>query len=72
MPMAFIDYWDAVDDQLEALYGIDTWEPAIEPDTIAEAQEDGDAPRTFALWFGEKMGLTKTSGGRVMRPFFPL
>jgi hypothetical protein len=30
MPTAFIDFWDAVDDQLMALYGIDTWDAGIE------------------------------------------
>jgi hypothetical protein len=60
--MAFIDYWNAVNRQLMSLYGIDTWDAGIEPDMLAEAQEDGDSPKTFALWFGEKYGLTKLPG----------
>ncbi len=35
-------------------FGIDT---GIEADRIAHAQEDGDTPEDFALWFGEKYGL---------------
>jgi hypothetical protein len=60
--MAFIDYWNAVDRQMLRLYGIDTWDAGIQPDTLAEAQEDGDTPKAFALWFGEKYGLTILPG----------
>ena len=62
MPMAFIDFWNAVDDQLSALYGIDTWDAGIEPDMLAEAQDDGWTPRQYVLWFGEKYGLTELPG----------
>ena len=62
MEMPFIDFWDAVDDQLMALYAIDTWDAGIDPDMLAEAQDDGDTPKAFAIWFGEKMGLTKLPG----------
>ena len=57
-PISFIDYWDAVDAALLKFFGIDTGDAGIEPDRIASAQEEGDTPEDFALWFGEKYGLT--------------
>jgi len=60
-PIPFIDYWDAVDAAMLKFFGIDA---GIEADRIAHAQEDGDTPEDFALWFGEKYGLTvKTEWG---------
>jgi len=56
-PVPFIDYWDALDAALLKLFGIDTWDAGIEADQIAAAQEEGDTPEDFALWFGEKYGL---------------
>ena len=53
----FIDYWDALDAAMLKLFGIDTWDAGIEADLIAAAQEQGDMPEDFALWFGEKYGL---------------
>lgn len=50
--LPFIDYWSAVDSALQRLFGIDTWDAGIEPDRIAAAQDDGDTPEDFALWFG--------------------
>ena len=60
-PQAFLDYWNAVDAALQRLIGIDTTDAGIEPDFIAAAQEEGDTPEQFALWFGEKYGLTLLS-----------
>src|SRR5208337_2088350 len=37
MVMPFIDYWNAVDRELLALYGIDTADAGTEPDILAEA-----------------------------------
>jgi hypothetical protein len=60
-PIAFIDYWNAVDAAMLKFFGIDTGDAGIEPDRIAAAQEEGDTPEDFALWFGEKYGLTLLS-----------
>jgi hypothetical protein len=60
-PMPFIDYWDAVDAAMTKFFGIDTGDAGIEADRIAAAQEEGDTPEDFALWFGEKYGLTLLS-----------
>jgi hypothetical protein len=60
-PTSFIDYWDAVDAAMQKLFGIDTFDAGIEADRIAAAQEEGDMPEDFALWFGEKYGLTLLS-----------
>ena len=57
-PISFIDYWDAVDAAMLKFFGIDTLDAGIEADRIAHGQEDGDTPEDFALWFGEKYGLT--------------
>lgn len=59
--LPFIDYWNALDAALMKLFGIDTWDAGIEPDRNAAAQEGGDTPEEFALWFGEKYGLTLLS-----------
>ena len=56
-PIPFIDYWDAVDAAMLKFFDIDTGDASIEPDLIAAAQEEGDTPEDFALWFGEKYGL---------------
>ena len=56
-PMPFIDYWDAVDAAMLKLFAIDTGDAGIEADLIASAQEEGQTPEDFALWFGEKYGL---------------
>ena len=60
-PIPFIDYWDAVDAALLKFFGIDTNDAGIEPDLIASAQEECTSPEDFALWFGEKRGLTLKS-----------
>lgn len=62
MDMPFIDYWEAVDREMLALYGIDTTDAGTEPDMIADAQDGGWTPGEYVLWFGEKMGLTKLPG----------
>jgi hypothetical protein len=51
-------------------HSIDTGDAGIEPDVLAGAQEEGKTPEGFALWFGEKYGLTtlsefKATGGRA-------
>jgi hypothetical protein len=56
-PMSFMDYWEAVDAAMLKLFGIDTGDAGIEADLIADAQEGGQTPEDFALWFGEKYGL---------------
>jgi cysteinyl-tRNA synthetase len=56
-PISFIDYWDAVDAAMLKFFGIDTGDAGIGADRIAAAQEEGDTPEDFALWFGEKYGL---------------
>ena len=56
-PISFIDYWDAVDAAMLKFFGIDTADAGIGADRIAAAQEEGDTPEDFALWFGEKYGL---------------
>ena len=53
-PISFIDYWDALDAAMLKFFGIDTADAGIEADRIAQAQEGGDSPQDFALWFGEK------------------
>ena len=60
-PVPFIDYWDALDTAMLKFFGIDTGDAGIEADLIAAAQEEGDTPEGFALWFGEKYGLTLIS-----------
>ena len=60
-PVPFIDYWNALDATMLKFFGIDTWDAGIEADRIAAAQEEGDTPEDFALWFGEKYGLTLLS-----------
>jgi hypothetical protein len=60
-PMSFIEYWDAVDAALKKFFSIDTWDAGIEPSLLARCQEGGETPEEFALWFGEKYGLTLLS-----------
>jgi hypothetical protein len=69
-PESFMDYWNAVDAALMQRFGIDTSDAGIEPDVLAGAQEEGQTPEDFALWFGEKYGLKtlsefKATGGRA-------
>jgi hypothetical protein len=56
-PPSFLDYWTAIDATMTSLFGIDTGDAGIEPDVLAGAQEEGQTPEDFALWFGEKYGL---------------
>ena len=56
-PISFMDYWEAVDAAMLKLFAIDTGDAGIEADLIAAAQEEGQTPEDFALWFGEKYGL---------------
>ncbi len=58
---SFMDYWSAVDAALMNRFGIDTSDAGIEPDVLAGAQEEGQMPEDFALWFGAKYGLTPLS-----------
>ena len=59
---AFMDYWNAIDCEMLAIYGIDTEDAGTEAAIIAEAQDDGWTPREYVLWFGEKYCLTKLPG----------
>jgi len=56
-PISFMDYWEAVDAAMLKFFAIDTGDAGIEADLIAAAQEEGQTPEDFALWFGEKYGL---------------
>jgi hypothetical protein len=64
-PVPFLDYWNAVDEALKTLFGIDTMDAGSEPDRIASAQEEGQTPGDFALWFGGKYGLKLISEGKA-------
>jgi hypothetical protein len=64
-PQSFMDYWTAVDAAMMTLFGIDTSDAGIEPDRLAGAQEEGQTPEDFALWFGEKYGLKMQSEFRA-------
>jgi hypothetical protein len=69
-PQSFMEYWTEIDAALMKHFGIDTGDAGIEPDVLASAQEEGQTPEDFALWFGEKYGLTtlsefKATGGRA-------
>lgn len=57
----FMDYWNAVDEAMLRLFGIDTSDAGIEPDDIAAAQEESETPEDYALRHGEKYGLTLRS-----------
>ena len=54
----FIDYLNAVDDLLDALYGIGTSD-CSDTDLVAAAQENGETPEQFVEWIAEKYGLEK-------------
>ena len=60
-PQSFMDYWNEVDAALMKHFGIDTGDAAIEPNMLTGAQEEGQTPKDFALWFGEKYGLKTLS-----------
>jgi hypothetical protein len=66
-PQSFIDYWDAVDVELMKHFFIDTSDAGIEPDMLADAQEEGQTAEDFALWFGAKYGLTPPSKFKATR-----
>lgn len=54
-PVSFIDYLNAVDDLLEARYGIASRDANLEE--IAASQDAGQSPEEFVEWFGERLGL---------------
>ena len=56
-PTPFMDYWQAVDAAMLKFFGIDTADVGIEPELIASAQEEGQTPEGFALWYGDKYDL---------------
>ena len=58
-PMSFIDYWDAVDDKMMELFGIDTIDADCDENDIAECQESGWSPLQYAEWYGEKYNLDR-------------
>lgn len=64
-PLPFIVYWDAVDGIMRETCGIDTGDAGIEPDLLAAAQDEGQSPEEFVLWFGEKYNLTPLSEFRA-------
>ncbi len=64
-PESFMDYWNEVDAALMEHFGVDNGDAGIEPDLLAGAQEEGQTPEDFALWFGEKYGLKTLSEFRA-------
>ena len=48
---SFMDYWEAVDEAMRRLLGIDTTAAGIEPELIACSQECGDTPKSLVLKF---------------------
>ena len=62
-----MDYWNAVDAALMTHFCIDTSDAGIEPAQIAGAQEEGQTPEDFALWFGARYGLTPLSKFKATR-----
>jgi ATP phosphoribosyltransferase regulatory subunit HisZ len=65
-PISFMDYWEAVDAAMLKLFAIDTGDAGIEADLIAAAQEEGQTPEDFALWFGEKVGLNTVAEWKAL------
>ena len=55
-PVPFIDYLNAVDDLLQARYGVTSRDADMEQ--IAAAQDAGETPEKFVDWFGEHYDLT--------------
>lgn len=66
-PTPFMDYWDAVDEAMVKLFAIATTDAGIEAGLIAAAQEQGQTPEEFALWFGEKYGLKTVAKWKAWR-----
>jgi hypothetical protein len=58
---SFTAYWHACNVAMLELFGIDTVDAGIEEVLISNAMCDGDTPEDFALWFGDKYGLTLVS-----------
>ena len=54
--ISFIDYWNAVDDVMLRLFGIDTFDAHIDVDLIAGAEEQCWSPEEFARWVGREYG----------------
>lgn len=57
--LSFLEYWNQVDAAMFRLFGIDSFSAGMEVNLIAGAQDEGDSPESFALWFGEKYGLRR-------------
>jgi len=55
-PVPFIDYLNAVDDLLQARYGVTSLDADLKQ--VAAAQDAGQTPETFVDWFGEHYDLT--------------
>ena len=49
-PIPFMDYWNAIDEAMVKLFGVDTADAAIEPHLLVAAQEEGQTPEEFAVW----------------------
>jgi len=55
--ISFIDYLNAVDDALEARYGVTSDDTGME--LIAAGQEAGESPEVVAEWLAERYGLER-------------
>jgi hypothetical protein len=56
-PTPFIDYWNEVDQKMQELYAIDTLDAGIEPEEIADAQDEGWTADEFVGWFAQERDL---------------
>ena len=59
--MPFIDYVNAVEDELESIYSITLGDAGIELEQLAHAQEAGESPSEWVDWFAEKWDLIPRS-----------
>jgi len=58
-PRSFLAYWLVFDRALLDRYAIDSFDAGVEPERIAEAQEQGWSPEELAEWYGDKYGLER-------------
>lgn len=54
-----ITYKEAVDSEMLKLFGIDTSAAGIEEERLEKAQANGQTPKEFVIWFGEKYDLER-------------
>lgn len=57
--LPFIDYVNAVEDELESIYCLSIFDAGIELEQLAHAQEAGESPSEWVEWFAEKYDLTR-------------